>query len=536
MPSKDERPSNLTRRDFIRGISATGVGLAATPFLGGSQAFAAPEVWLQAATTMSPGDPEQLHLQFGSDASREVVASWVTPATVRDPILRFGTAEHGLGTRVHADTRTYVDGKSGVEVFTHHAVLDDLRPGTSYVYEVTHDGGTPLAGSFTTAPRGRAPIRFTSFGDQATPEAGNGLASVWAGFNPPQVERVQPLFHLLNGDLCYANISPDRVRTWHDFFQNNQVSASRRPWMPAAGNHENEFGNGPIGYTSYQTRFRVPGNGEPAEFQGLWYTFRAGSVRVISLNNDDVCLQDGGDSYVNGYSEGRQKRWLERTLAGARDEDGVDWIVVVMHQVAMSSVHNFNGADLGIRQEWLPLFDRFGVDLVVAGHEHHYERMKPVRGFDPTTATMRPQPVSDDLDVIDTSRGTVHMIVGGGGTSAPSNGLFYDPPQCDVIMSVGPQLPTPPGGSRPKRAPNKVTEAATWAGHRDAQDPYGFASFDVDPGRPGGMTKIEVTFYRTSPSTTAAAVPVDRFILQRPRSDSEESEREGEREAAGRVG
>jgi hypothetical protein len=65
-----------------------------------------------------------------------------------------------------------------------------------------------------------------------------------------------------------------------------------------------------------------------------------------------------------------------------------------------------------------------------------------------------------------------------------------------------------------------VTEVATWAGHRDAQDPYGFASFDVDPGEPGGLTKIEVTFYRTSPSTTAAAVPVDRFILQRPRSDS----------------
>jgi hypothetical protein len=531
MASKDEPPTDLTRRDFIRGISAAGVGLAATPLLGGSQAFAAPELWLQPGT-VSTGNPEQLHLQFGADASREVVASWVTPTPVRRPILRLGTAEHGLGRRVHADTRTYVDGKSGVEVFTHHAVIDDLRPGTSYVYEVLHDGATPLAGSFTTAPRGRAPLRFTSFGDQATPEAGNGLASVWAGFNPPQVERLQPLFHLLNGDLCYANISPDRVKTWHDFFQNNQVSASRRPWMPAAGNHENELGNGPIGYRAYQTRFAVPSNGEPAEFQGLWYTFRAGSVRVISLNNDDVCLQDGGDSYVNGYSGGRQKRWLERTLAAVRDEEGVDWVVVVMHQVAMSSVHNFNGADLGIRREWLPLFDRFGVDLVVAGHEHHYERMKPVRGFDASTATMRPQPVSDDIDVIDTSRGTVHMIIGGGGTSAPSNGLFYDPPQCDVIMSVGPQLPTPPGGSRPKRAPNKVTEVATWAGHRDAQDPYGFASFDVDPGRPGGMTRIEVTFYRTSPSTTAAAVPVDRFVLQRPRSDSEDAEREREREAA----
>ena len=64
---------------------------------------------------------------------------------------------------------------------------------------------------------------------------------------------------------------------------------------------------------------------------------------------------------------------------------------------------------------------------------------------------------------------------------------------------------------------------ATWAGHRDADDPWGFAAFDVDPGRPDGLTKIEVTFYLTSPSASAAAVPVDRFVLQRPRSDSDEA-------------
>jgi hypothetical protein len=68
------------------------------------------------------------------------------------------------------------------------------------------------------------------------------------------------------------------------------------------------------------------------------------------------------------------------------------------------------------------------------------------------------------------------------------------------------------------------------AGHRDPQDPWGFASFDVDPGQPGGMTRMEVTFFRTSPSTTAAAVPVDRFVLQRPRSDNEDGQEDGERE------
>ena len=51
-----------------------------------------------------------------------------------------------------------------------------------------------------------------------------------------------------------------------------------------------------------------------------------------------------------------------------------------MHQVAISTADMFNGADLGIRQEWLPLFDQYEVDLVVCGHEHHYERSHPIRG------------------------------------------------------------------------------------------------------------------------------------------------------------
>ena len=65
--------------------------------------------------------------------------------------------------------------------------------------------------------------------------------------------------------------------------------------MPAAGNHENETGNGSPGYLSYQTRFALPPNGSTG-FGGLWYAFTAGSVRVISLNNDGVCLRDGGFS------------------------------------------------------------------------------------------------------------------------------------------------------------------------------------------------------------------------------------------------
>src|SRR5262249_4546723 len=287
-----------------------------------------------------------------------------------------------------------------------------------------------------------------------------------------------------------ANLATDRVRTWSDFWENNTRSARNRPWMPAAGNHENELGNGPIGYAAYQTYFQLPQEpGQTEVTRGLWYSFTIGSVRVISLANDDVCYQDGGDSYVRGYSGGAQRAWLEAELARSRTDPQVDWVVVCMHQVAISTADKFNGADLGIRQEWVPLFDRYGVDLVVCGHEHHYERSHAIRGQQPG-ATLTPIPVGSTTDVVDTTQGTVHMVLGGGGTSVPSNQLFFDPPQCRVITSVGD--PNPSTGRRP---PVYVTEPAAWSAVRNAAHPYGLAAFTVDPGSPhDGWTTVTVTY------------------------------------------
>jgi hypothetical protein len=175
------------------------------------------------------------------------------------------------------------------------------------MYAALHDGAEPEFGTFRTAPRGRAPFTFTSFGAQGTPTLGrkfvpaagvtlpnvvfvnDNLGSPAAGDTTLGVERLRPLFHLFNGDLCYANIAEDRVRTWWDFWGNNSRSAHNRPWMPAAGNHENELGNGPIGYQAYQTYFSLPPtSGQTDVTPGLWYAFTVGAMRVISLANDNV--------------------------------------------------------------------------------------------------------------------------------------------------------------------------------------------------------------------------------------------------------
>jgi 3',5'-cyclic AMP phosphodiesterase CpdA len=518
----DATKPTVSRRGVLGLLGAGVAGAAAAPLLGvtpaeASQGGIAPTVGTGATPVQG------LHLTFGKDPSQQMVASWITDGPVTRPRVLFGTLEGGFGNASQAETRTYVDGTSGRTVFIHHAELNRLHPNTEYIYAVQHDGTTPDAGTFRTAPSGRSSFTFTSFGDQSAPQvtwAANGSVGLDANSTPATkdivtgIETVAPLFHLLNGDLCYANLDVDRVRTWNNFFTNNTRSARFRPWMPAAGNHEIEKQNGPIGLDAFQAYFKVPSTETDPELAGLWYSFTVGSVHVIVLQNDDNCLQDGGDVYINGYSGGRQLAFLQKELAAARASRHVDWIVVAMHQVMISS-SDANGADIGLRAKYGPLFDKYGVDLVLCGHEHDYERSLAVRGVVSGSETLTPNPVSSATDVIDSTHGTVHMILGGGGVSGTTNQAFFTDGTAKVITSVSATADPTTG----KRVSTFAKEEAVWIGVRDLVHPYGFAAFTVDPGRrPGDTTSMFVTYFNVNKPSGELSV-FEKFTLRRKRSD-----------------
>ncbi len=475
--------------------------------------------------------PGQLHLQFGADPARQMTVSWVTEGHVARPRVRLGRPSSGPQHEVAADTRVYRDSRSGRETVVHHARLSRLRPDSSYVYEVLHDGAAPTCGTFRTAPTGRAPLRFTSFGDQGAGE-GHLASSIWAEYLVDQVEAQEPLFHLLNGDLAYSNQAEDRAAAWNAFFANNSRSARHRPWMPSVGNHENELGNGELGFAAYRTRYALPSNGS-REYAGLWYAFKAGSVFVISLDNNDACYQDGADLYLRGYSDGAQRAWLARTLRDARADPDVDWVVVSMHQLALSAALA-NGSDLGVREAWLDLFDTYDVDLVLAGHDHAYERSHLVRGVDADSPTRRPAVVSTEHDVLDATAGTVHIVVGTGG--APTIDGLYTLTDAGVPLHgviTGRGAVSMAMGDNGEHASlglagvlavgltsDRIPEYATWSNVVDSESPAGFVSVDVDPGtRANGMTSMTVTYYRAAPSNTGTPAVYDRFVLRRPRGD-----------------
>ena len=558
------------------------------------------------------GTPEQIHLTWGDDPTRTVVVSWASPGHAERPRVRIGQRV------IAAAERAYADARSGTVTWTYHAEVDGLRPGATYGYAVTADNDAnaadPFSATFTTAPEGRAAFRFTSFGDLATPNP------AWASFRHPSditaspsdvprgvrgipppgdnwqaayavgaVETFQPLFHLLNGDFAYADMNPaapnpsDWAQVWRDFGNNVQASAANRPWLPVPGNHELELGNGEQGLASYLTRYTLPSNGAGG-LAGRWYAFRVGTALFVCLSGDDVAYSGAGafvaepapllpdpaaggpsaaadaSRYGRGYSDGRQTRWLESTLAAARADASIDWIVVQLHQCACSSAPAGDGSDLGIRREWLPLFDTYEVDLVLSGHDHGYERSFPVRGFDSGAGTdaltavvadtRRPRPVTTvDSGVFDTSQGTVHLVLGCGGStlgpSGPGDSGPADGGPADggsrlssrlarVFTRPAPPVPDPrvPGGyTRPAA---DAVEAATWSARRDTSTGYGIAVFDVSPGsEAGGQTSITVRYYHAvgpEPAGTGPLGPVagaladdytlfETFTLVRPRSD-----------------
>ena len=442
----------MSRRQVLAGAGGTGL-LAATV----SPAKAATRA--RRSRAAGDGTPEQVHLTWSENPATGVVVSWASPGQARRPRVRIGQRV------IPAEPRPYTDGISGETVWTYHARVGGLRPGATYAYAVTADNdgnaADPFSATFRTAPAGRAPFRFTSFGDLATPNTAWVLSYGQSAYAVGAVESFQPLFHLLNGDLCYANLNPTaQPEVWRDFGNNNQTSAASRPWMPCLGNHEVEFYNGPQGFTSYLSRYTG------------------------------------------------------------------------------------NGSDLGIRQEWLPLFDRYQVDLVLCGHDHDYERSFPVRGADTAAGrkvatgavvnTLRPRPVTTtDSGVFDTSRGTVHLILGCGGTDAPLDEYGTDTADGKRQAKVFTTADRPVATSTPgvfARAAADAVEDAVWSARRDTTTGYGIAVFDVDPG-PGsdGQPSIKVTHYHAvgadpvNPATGAKGDPTpdytefETFTLVRPR-------------------
>jgi len=93
-----------------------------------------------------------------------------------------------------------------------------------------------------------------------------------------------------------------------------------------------------------------------------WYVERVGNVRVVVLDTEQV-------------DDPAQTVWLRETLASPTP---ARWTIVAMHKPAYSA--GAHGSDEAVQQAWVPLFNQYEVPLVLAGHDHDYQRSHPIEG------------------------------------------------------------------------------------------------------------------------------------------------------------
>jgi hypothetical protein len=376
----------VSRREFLRRSAIAGAAATAGPWFWRRLAYAA------------DAPIRHVHLTHGADAGSAMTVSWMTPAPVSRPFVELAG---GDGRRVEAVTAQY----PGYPGFFHHAEVAELAAGTAHTYRIGHADETRTGeAGFRTAPSGRAAFTFTAFGDQGIDQGGQ--PPVQPSANTALAQSFEPALHLVVGDLAYAN---GNQAVWDDWFGMIEPMASSTAWMPCIGNHEIESqldvaGTGDSwgawGYDPYRNRFALPSNGHD-ELAGCFYGFRYASTAVVSIDNNDV---NDEITHNVGYSGGRQRAWVERTLAAAAADPGIDFIVVLMHQCAFSSSTK-HGSDEGVRRAWFELFSRYGVDLVLQGHDHIYERTHAMQGERVAGADL---PYRTDA-------GTVYVVCGNGG-------------------------------------------------------------------------------------------------------------------------
>ncbi|MEC3981630.1 purple acid phosphatase family protein [Amycolatopsis sp. H20-H5] len=498
--SMAEQHEYLSRRSMLKGAAAGGALLAAGPLLLTGTAYA----------DGTKVVPVGRHLAFGRNPRTSVRIAWQVPAPVKHPFVRIAEAgDHRhrgtqWGHKIPAEVRALHSEVAGViaplDQYYLHAEVDCLTPGRTYSYAVGHDGFDPAAGdggaaaisTFTTAPGRGFPAEkftFTAFGDQGV--------STTALAQDGSVAKQQPKFHLLAGDIAYADPSgagkppgtvPDSghdlfdPKVWDAYFSQIEGVAASVPWMVTTGNHDMEALYSPDGYGGQTKRWDFPGSG-PKDCPSV-YSFIYGNVGVVSLDANDVSNEIPANK---GYSNGSQTAWLKRRLRYLRMQPDVDFVVVFFHHCAYSTT-NQHASEGGVRDAWVPLFDEFHVDLVINGHNHIYERTDALRGGKVTREVKIGDTVDPDQD------GTVYATCGGGGRSV------YSFPVPDTFAGEFPSYHWAPDGT-------KVSETVAWS--RVRYTGYSFLAIDVVPAWFGRKTTLTVRTLRND------GVEIDRFTVRR---------------------
>lgn len=328
---------------------------------------------------------------FGSamdaHALEMVVKPYLNSPTMDSMVVRWETDAPASSLVRWGGTATLSESTAAEGIHPLHEVkLTGLDKGVQYFYQVVSRdaAGTEIQSevyTFGTAVAPGAAFGFVVFCDtQSHPETLHKMAE----FAFAQ----RPAFTLIGGDLV-GDGENKALWTGH-FFPNMEPLNTRVPLVPILGNHDKNSHN-------FYDYFTLP---DP-EYH---YRFDYGNLSVFLLDSERAFGQSS-----------TEYQWLEKELRHSK----ATWKIVLMHKPPYSSDEDDYGDTSKVRsllgdmnaRSLTPLYEKYGVDIVWAGHIHSYERTWPLRGG----------------KAVSPKKGVVYLVTGGGGGGLEKAGPVRSP-------------------------------------------------------------------------------------------------------------
>lgn len=307
------------------------------------------------AQNIQPKTPQRILLSITATPTESMAVTWRTAERVNNPQVQFAKATDWTDFK---DSVQIIEAKpekisidSTCTVFHYTAKIKGLNAAAQYIYRV---GGNPVWSEwnqFTIAKAGTEDFSFIWFGDIQHDIKEFGSRILREAFR----KSAGTEFLLFTGDVT------DRAEfdyQWEEFFSAAGFITSIVPTVFTAGNHEyaDTIINGEeqeILVPLWQSHINQPVV-NIAGIDETVFSFDYQGVRFIVLNGNEKLEE--------------QARWLENVLA----QNPNKWTIVSIHQPLYSMS---KGRDqLNSRNAFLPLFDKYHVDLVLQGHDHVYAR------------------------------------------------------------------------------------------------------------------------------------------------------------------
>lgn len=296
--------------------------------------------------------------------------------------------------------------------YSNKTTVTALSPSSEYVYRIG-DGKSNWTSNYFYTVGSDTQFGFLAFGD---PQLGAGrLTEDTAGWNntiaTATAQFPNASFIMTAGDEVNTNNSEAQ---YNGFFSPPKLTSL--PIAPALGNHDN-------GASNYSYHFNLPN--------------LSGSYGITSPGSADYYYTYGNTLFMvlntNNSNGSTHQAFVKKAVEAS---PGVTWKIVMFHQdIYGSGSHALESSIINLRNALYPIFDNYGVDIVITGHDHSYTRTHVMRGNVPQTT----QTYNANGALIAPS-GTVYFTL-----NSASGSKYYEinnPPASYVAVSSQLEVPT----------------------------------------------------------------------------------------------